>query len=535
MDAVMRNTVLAGLIASAVLASDTAAQEHAGHTHDHGDHTAALGSVAFENSANPAAQTSFLRGVALLHSFEYQDAADAFRDAQRSDPSFALAYWMEALTTEHPLWGQSDVPKARSILAGLGTNVDARLARAATERERRYGAAIEALFAAETERERITAFADSMRRMPLLFPDDLEAAAFASIAALAASYFARDAERTALLDEAIERAEFVFARNQNHPGAAHYLIHAYDNPQRAARGLPFARAYARIAPAAEHALHMPSHIFVQIGMWHDAVSSNEQAWAASRAWVARRGLSGKHLDFHSLQWLQYGYLQQGRYREALAIIDTARTVLAGSERDSTGGPDPLTVLTRLAFQYGAETGDWNAVQLGAPARVLAHGNSPRHQFFARIDDYQQAAAALLRGVPSSAAPATAGSGVLELQLRALRARAAGDEAGWIAALTQAAEAENLLDPTGPPTALVSHELLGAALLTAGDAESATARYEESLTRRPRRPAAMLGLARARLRAGDETGAADAYRELLNVWARADSDIPALAEARARSR
>jgi tetratricopeptide (TPR) repeat protein len=527
----MPRTAIAALAALALVPFTVGAQAPDGHAHDHaGRQPEMLGSVAFANSGAPGAQAAFLRGVALLHSFEYSDAGDAFADARRADPEFALAYWMEALTTEHPLWGESDVTRARETLSLLAPTAADRLAKAATPRERSYGAAVEALFAVDDRSARLLAYSDSMRGLPALYPDDLEASAFAAVASLVAAYERGGETRTRLIDEAIERGEKVFALNKQHPGAAHYLIHAFDHPLRAARGLPFARAYAQIAPDAEHALHMPSHIFVQVGMWDDAVASNERAWAASRAWVERRGLSGRHLDFHSLQWLQYGYLQQGRYHEAAAIIDTARLVLAATDDDRTGGPDPLTVVARLAFQYAAETGDWSGMDFGPVVDVLADGDSPRHQFFARVDRYQRTMADLMRNPTAAVAP-DSGEGLIALHTRALGARAAGDTAQWISLLRRAVETEERSDPTGPPLVLVSHELLADALLQSGNPNEATELYLSSLVRRPNRASALLGLARARLACGDSIGAEAAYAQLLSIWPAGDADMIAIAEAR----
>lgn len=532
----MRVVVLAMVSTWTLWTTEAKAQVHEGHSDDHaGRGSAVLGKVSFENSGNADAQAPFHHGLALLHSFEYTDAGDAFREAQRADPDLAIAYWLEALTTEHPLWGEYDTERAHAILSRLGPTREARLARAATPRERMYGAAIEALFTDDSVGPRLVAFADSVRSLAAMYPDDLEAVAFASITGLAAAQFKPASERSALIDAAIAGGERVFALNPQHPGAAHYLIHAYDNPSRAAQGLAFARAYADIAPDAEHALHMPSHIFMQLGLWEDAAASNERAWAASRAWVQRRELSGAHLDFHSLSWLQYAYLQQGRHRAARAIIDTARAVLGDAGQDRTGGPDPLTALTRLAFQYAAETGDWHAIELEPRTDGLDLGSTPRYEFFARLDTYHRAAFSMMRGLEVDiGASADTGRGLIALQLRAIRARAAGDTAEWHALLRRAVELESQADAVGPPLLLVSHDMLARSLLETGDAPGAVELYEASLERRPRRPVALLGLALARSAAGDEAGSAAARATLSEVWQHADSDLPALSQTRSGS-
>ena len=235
-----------------------------------------LGAVSFANSGAAAAQAPFQRGLALLHSFEYDQAAEAFRAAQAADPAFAMAFWGEALTYSHLLWGEDDADAARRVLGRLGASREARLAKAGTARERAFGEAIEALFVDGTLPVRVRGFADAMRVVALAYPDDLDAGSFASLASMFAAYVGDLAatEQQAARDAAVDFAQRVFTANPNHPGGAHYLIHACDNPASASRGLEAARRYAQIAPEAEHALHMPSHIFVQLGLWPDTVASN---------------------------------------------------------------------------------------------------------------------------------------------------------------------------------------------------------------------------------------------------------------------
>jgi hypothetical protein len=175
----------------------------------------------------------------------------------------------------------------------------------------------------------VKGYVAGLRSLTTQHPKDLEARALLAIALLMEDGGTREQQK-ALTEESIALAQSVFAASPDHPGGAHYLIHAADNPQYASRGLAAARAYAKIAPDAEHALHMPSHIFVQVGAWNDVVSSNERAWAASRAWVKSHGVPNTELSFHSLWWLQHGYLQQGRLEAAKGLIDTVRSVLSGS-------------------------------------------------------------------------------------------------------------------------------------------------------------------------------------------------------------
>lgn len=517
--------------------------------HGHGPEAHVLGTVAFPNSGADAAQESFLRGIALLHSFEYPDAVDAFREAQAEDPTFAAAYWGEALTSTQLLWGVDDPENARAALARLGSTAAARLALAGTPLERSFGAAVEAFFADAESTTRARAFADSLRSLAARDPEP-EAAAFASLAiqmALAEGAYPRE-EEVALREEAIALADRVFRAHPDHPGAAHYLIHAYDDPELAPRGLQAARAYASIAPDAEHALHMPSHIFLQVGLWDDTAASNERAWAASRAWVARRGASGADHDFHSLQWLQYAYLQQGRYAMAAALVDSARTVLAGEDLAESAYPDAVYVVPRLEFALAAETGNWEAWDPSEPP-ATPPGDSDRARFFALNATYQRGAGAAMRGEAAAAEEAARafrdaeaslpegsppGSVALAArQLEALAAGARGDRVAMLAGLQEAAGvAQALPPPVGPPSMLPTEELLGDALLEAGRPAEAAAAYEKSLALRPNRSAALRGLARARAAAGDEAGAAAAYDELAANWRAADPGLEAGTRGRA---
>jgi tetratricopeptide (TPR) repeat protein len=344
--------------------------------------------------------------------------------------------------------------------------------------------------------------------------------------------------------EAIELAERIFRTHPKHPGSTHYLIHAADDPQFAARGLEAARSYAKLAPDAEHALHMPSHIFLQLGLWDDVVSSNERAWAASRAEVIARKLSPAELSFHALQWLQYGYLQQGRYGAAKALIDTARAVLRGAD---LAHPDARYTVGWLEFTHAAQSGDFSAFcnrERSVPP--LSQAPSERERSFYTVAVYQAAVAAVrcgdadapavqyirsqLQALPASD-PGRALLLTAQLHVDALVANRRGDYARVVELLTPSARAP-ARPPVGPPPLLRTNELLGAALLQAGRASAAVAEYQRALELTPNRGLALLGLARARLAAGDPAGAATAYQQLLAAWHNADAGIAALGEARA---
>src|SRR5687768_1072248 len=537
------------LLLSAFVLSGTAtagAQQDHTHTADAAQAHSRLGTVAFPNSGARSAQAPFLRGVALLHSFGYYDAANAFKAAQKADRNFALAYWMEALTYRHPLWGQEDLRSARAALRRLGSSPNARLAKARTPRERAYGVAVEALFAEAPEIDRVRRFAEAMDQVAETYPTDLEASAFAALASLGLWAQLPRGTSASHVENAIKHAQRVFSANAKHPGAAHYLIHAYDDPSRAEGGLPFARAYAQIAPDAEHALHMPSHIFLQVGLWDDVAAANERAWAASRAWVRSSRLPATRLDWHSLTWLQYAYIQQGRYRAARALIDTVRVVLRGADFGDQS-PDAVIVGPDLTFKYRVASGDWTPIDLPS-AGVQSARQSPRAVGFSSTMLLEQAIAAAMRGdtthartlvtrVRSRGDSALAGdygstNYAMGLSVaNAILARNSGDLTKAIELLQAAGDVEAKTSPTGPPYLPPALEMLGNALLQAGRPEDAVAAFSKELEIRRNRSESLLGLARARLAAGDSKGAVEAYSKLLVNWKHADPDLPDLLEAK----
>ncbi|HSG39494.1 MAG TPA: hypothetical protein VLE27_07625, partial [Thermoanaerobaculia bacterium] len=248
-----------------------------------------LGQIDFPTSASPAAQAQFVRGVAALHSFFYDEAADLFREAQKADPGFALAYWGEAMTYHHPIWSEQDRDAALAALARLAPDPEQRAAKAPTEREKAWLAAVEVLYGEGEKPARDAAYAEAMRKLHERYPDDVEAASFYTLSLIGPALTGPPGDaRDRPLIRAAAILEELFDRAPRHPGVLHYMIHAYDDPLHAPLGLRAARLYAKTAPAAHHALHMPSHIFVQIGDWPSAAASNEDAWAASADWVKRR-------------------------------------------------------------------------------------------------------------------------------------------------------------------------------------------------------------------------------------------------------
>lgn len=521
-----------------ILAAPVAAQEP-----DHSAHRSALvlGSVNFRNSGNRAAQAPLQRGVAWLHNFKYREAADAFREAQQADKSLAIAYWLEALTYSHVLWRTEDLARSRATLLGLGPTPELRLAKANTARERAFGAAVEAFYVNASLTVRTRAYADSLAALAASDTTDLEAAAFASHGALMAWNSASAADRPKLAVTARALALRVFNANPKHPGAAHYLTHIADvDPRAAADLLPFARAYDKIAPDADHALHMPSHVYLPLGLWHDVSLANERAWAASRAEVKRDNASQAILSWHSLEWLQYAYLEEGRWDAARAIIDSARSALDGVEI-GPGNADARFAVNVLAFAYGMETGDWSAWPASAsdiPAVFAIPTPSTRAFGMTMANAYQASVAAIYSGKDRAPARAAARrlreisdtlppDGLRPIlkraadQVDALIAGADGDLSREIEMLTALAPTDPASAST-PPLYIPVYELLGEALLKANRPAAAAAAFRAAVAARPNRSRALLGLARSLRAAGDRAGADAAYGQLADNWKRADS-------------
>src|SRR6059058_5701905 len=314
--------------------------------------TPRLGTIDFPASGAPAAQAPFIRGVLLLHSFEYQDAARAFREAQRLDSGFALAYWGEALTYTHPLWNEQDRNAARAALQRLGPTAAARRSKAPTPREQAYLDAVEILYGEGAKSERDTAYSAAMGRLVNQFPADREAKVFYALSLLGLNQGVRD---TATYMRAAAIVEPVFRANPNHPGAAHVLIHCYDDPIHAPLGLAAARAYSKIAPDAAHAQHMTTHIFLALGMWDEVVAQNELASGHDPATWA---------PDHYTQWLGYGYLQQGRYSEALRHLERMRDNVDKGRRGRA-------VLALMRAEYVVNTEQWNSPSLQWPIDLTA--------------------------------------------------------------------------------------------------------------------------------------------------------------------
>lgn len=491
-----------------------------------------LGSIEFETSGSSAAQPHFIEGVKALHSFQWTEAAISFRKAKEIDPSFAMAYWGEAMSHNHPLWAQQDMGAAKEILESLAPTSGRRLQLAPLEKEKAWLSTIDVLYYSPGDKlERDTAYSEAMAEMYERWPDDDEVATFYALSLLGTvrpgdQGYRRQARAASIVMP-------IFDRNPDHPGAAHFTIHSFDDPDHAILALPHALAYADVAPMAAHALHMPSHIFLQLGMWERVVLSNIDAYASAMRVVTELGSAEGGEDFHTLSWLAYAYLMLGQTDEAEAQLGHAQDAVArnpGSARVMNGY---LGMRARHILETGA-----SPVLTLAPAGEAEGDNdswvAAVGMVAAQRGDQQTAGAAIerLRSIRSGiggdgSSFAEQRLSILENQLLALKLQAEGKTVEAIAHAEAAVEIElNVGAPSGPPNPIKpALELHADLLMQAGQYEAAINAYQRSLQWIPQRPASLLGLAKAAELAGEAELATTTYQTLVAMpGANKDSPI-----------
>lgn len=478
------------------------------------------GTVSFANSGSPAAQPAFLHGLALLHNFEYGAALADFQKAASIDPGFAMAYWGEAMTFNHPIWMEQDRTAARAALNRFAPTPEARQAKAPTQREKDYLAAIETLYADGAKPDRDLRYAEAMEHLHKAYPDDIDGAAFYALALLGSAEGVRD-ERIYMQAAAVLIP--LFYAHPNHPGLAHYLIHSCDDPIHAPLALPAARAYSRIAPVSAHAQHMTSHIFLALGMWDDVVKANEASVAAVHRMHAVASKTTGHCG-HANYWLEYGYLETGRIEQARQLVEGCRdeASAAGSIERAQGAADPdsasLLSFLQMQLRYIIDTNDWTGAIAGltvdagdlplarfyqAAARGWAaagqHDPSGAHAALSNMDALLPKLPAVFdRAGVAPNDPMRRVSAVERTQLAALIADAEGqtDEAIHFAQQA-AAQEETLPYAFGPPSPIKpSYELLGELLLQQNRLPEAEAAFHEALLRAPNRRQTLADLQRA---------------------------------------
>jgi tetratricopeptide (TPR) repeat protein len=524
------------------LAAGAAAQDH-----DHGGSTGdQLGTVTFETSCSAAAQPRFTRGVALLHSFEFGRAIEAFRTALEADPSCAIAEWGIALSDWSNPFGVGIRPAA-PLKLGREAVERARKLSPKTERERAYVDAVSQLYdQADTidQRTRLVAYRDAMGQIASRYATDSEASIFYALAisAVAAATpldasYAEPLKAGAILERLI-------VTQPNHPGLAHYIIHSYDYPPLADRALEAARRYAKIAPDSPHARHMPSHTFTRVGYWQESIDANVASGAVAR----RDGVVGEEL--HSMDYRTYAYLQTAQDAKARAMLDALPEVAGRFNPNGPASAAPNSAayfaMAAIPARYALERGAW-----AEAAALEPHSSSYPYTaaltYFARalgaahtgaIATIKASVDALQRITDTLAAQKEMyWAGQTEIQRReasALLARAEGRNADALAGMRAAAEMEDRTEKAAvtPGPLAPARELLGQMLLELAQPSEALKEFEATLKKEPNRFRAVYGAATAAAKAGDRARARTYYGQLLKICERADRpDRPELKEAR----
>lgn len=534
------------LFAASLFALASAAPESP-HSHDHAPQ---LGKVSFETSCTANADTLFQRGLGWLHSFEYEQAARIFSQAASADPSCAIAHWGIAASYYHPLWAP---PSAEELEKGITALVSAKAAGAKSQRERDYIAAMETFYRASDKldhKTRALAYSAALEQLHKQYPEDREAAVFYALSLVAAGTMDTDPnfskERTAgaILNQ-------VLAEEPDHPGVAHYLIHSFDYPQLAELALPAARRYAGIAPASPHAQHMPSHIFVRLGLWDEAIKSNLVSESAARALAKEQGLPDSSSErLHAMDYLAYAYLQTAQDAQAqrvladLHAIQRADPPVFSVAYAATAIPARL-VLERRMWREAASLELPDNVRNLAPLEQFKWGQA--HIHFARAvgasrsSDVARAHEELAKlttleqsiEVPAGSYDWRTQVSIERQIAQAWLAHAEGRKDEAVRLMRAAAELDDSSEkhPVTPGAILPAREQLGELMIELGQPRSALVEYEASLKRAPRRLAGLYGAARAAKLAGDMRKARVYYSQLVELTSGGDEGRPEVKEAK----
>jgi hypothetical protein len=523
----------------AVSANIAVADDDQNHQHHENLTAAQLGTVNFPVSCAPAVQKPFERGVALLHSFWYEEAEKEFTQIAVDDPHCVMAHWGIAMSLWHQLWNN---PDEKVIQRGVDEVHEAKTTDGpATPREKAYLAAIAAFYSDSRKlnhEARAKAYSEAMKKVYESFPEDHEAAVFYALALLASephddTTFANRKQAAAVLEK-------LFAIEPDHPGVAHYLIHAYDKPQLAQLGLPAAQRYAEIAPAAPHALHMPSHIFARVGLWQDDINSNLASIAATRKTAAMH-MGGEGHQFHAMDFLIYAYLQSGREADAAKVIDEVRTMPKMKSMYGSDFDPETNALTKFPAIYDLELRHWSdAAALAVVPGALRGDQSITHwaraigaarsgnlaQAHKDLEQIEAIRKGFLADKKTEYAEAV-GEDYEEAAAWVAHAEGRDDEA--ISSLRALADKTDKLgdEPEGIP----AREQLADMLLEAKRPQQALTEYQTDLKLNPNRFNGLYGAARAAEAAGKPSDATEYYALLLKICDGSNSTRPELSRAR----
>ena len=501
-----------------------------------------VGKVTFPITCTSGVQSDFARGVALLHSFFYEEAQRVFTSIAERDPNCAMAQWGIAMTWWHPIWTP---PTPDEMRAGKAAIEKAMAMKAGTDRERQFITALNTYYNAPESstaapvgqschgpvgpRDRVAAYEKAMRQLGDKYPDDFEVQTFYAFAVLSVGYATPNDTSLSKQLEAAAILEKLWKQNPNHPGVIHYLIHSYDYPQLAQRGLAAAKAYDSIAPWVPHALHMPSHIFTRLGMWDESITANRASADASRAYAAMRHREATEAEeLHALDYMAYSYLQEARDAEAKKIVDLAAKVRkTNPELEFSAAYALAAIPTRYAF----ERNDW-AAAAALQIPKLPHWNS--FPFMEALIEYGHALGRAHTGDLEGARKAIVRmqqlrdatkdpkfdyfKSHLDLQMQAASAwlmATEGKKKEAIDILRHAADAEDILGkhPVSPGAFIPIREQLGSLLFEMGQPKDAQREFEAALKIYPGRFRGLYGAAQAAEQAGDKENASRYYTKL----------------------
>ena len=493
-----------------------------------------LGTVHFETSCKPDAQKLIDRGMLFQHSFWYRASQRVFEDALKADPECGIAYWGIALSL---LWNPHVPTPTKNLAEGAVALAKAKTVSAKSQRERDYLDALGAMYADYEKvdhRTRMQAYTKAMEQLAQRYPNDDEAQIYYALALNTSASPADKTYANQLKGAAI--LEPIAKRQPQHPGVAHYLIHLYDYPPIAEKGLEAARRYAKVAPAAAHAQHMPSHIFTRVGYWKESISSNAES---SR--VASADKEG-HDQLHAMDYLVYAYLQLGQDKKAAAVIDEMNTVTGFTETFIAG---PYALAASPA-RYAVERGDWKAAAaLQVRASPLAHVQA--------ITYFARALGSARSGNPDAARVDIAKLAELRDKLRDAKDAYWSEQvdiqrqvaAAWVLyaegkrddaliAMNAAADAEDKTEkhPVTPGALKPARELYGVMLLESGNAKDALVAFEATLKKEPNRLGAYVGAAKAAEKSGESAKAQEYYSKVVAIADAADNSRTEVADAHA---
>lgn len=489
-----------------------------------------LGEVNLNVIGKKEALPHFEKGLLLLHSFEYEDAREAFLAAQEVDPTFAMAIWGEAMTYNHGLWREQEYEKGQEALAKLGETQEERQKKIAPALEKDLFEGVEILYGEGSKQERDKAYSNHMESLRKKYPNNQEIAAFYALSVLGAVPVGRDEEK---YEQSAVIAKGILKENPNHPGALHYLIHSYDDPKHAVKAITAANSYSKVAPDAAHALHMPSHIYVAMGMWNEVISSNIASYEASIKRMERKDLSDNSRSFHALHWLMYGLTQKEKWTEAEEAMQ--EIIKYANANDASKGARAYHV--RMKGNFLVEKEDWTGdiakaqidisdlnISLASSSRfidgMVAYNTKQPDTLRAIIDGMKMKRenASLLvsdEGIPMCNAGGSNRSlpnkqdlihaEIFEMQLEGLYANLKKDQKAAEEWLKKAVDTEYSISYSyGPPKIFKpTNELYADWLMEQGRHQEALEQYQYALKRNPKRRITLNGQLAAAKALGNE--------------------------------